>query len=209
MDNRIVVNAQKREDLGKKGSKKVRREGRVPGVVYGKDQLMHFSVLPFDMRDVIYTPDFKVIDLTIDGEVHPCILKDVQFHPVTEEIVHIDLLQLVPEHPVKLEVPVRFEGQSPGVKLGGRLVQSLRRIKIKCTPENMVHELSVDVSELELGHAVRVRDVQAPEGIEIMNSPGIPLASVQTPRALRSATSAAEKEAGGEAGEEVSAEAEE
>lgn len=202
MDKRIAVNAQKREELGKKGAKMIRREGKVPGVIYGKDELLHFSVTPFDMRDVIYSPDFKVVDLTIDGTVYPCILKDVQFHPVTDDIEHIDLLLLVPEQSVKLEIPIRFKGQSPGVKLGGKLVQNLRRAKVKTTPEDMVYELHVDVSKLELGQSVRVKDIQTPEGIQIINSPGIPVAIVDIPRALRSATSAAEK-AGAESGAEA------
>lgn len=194
MINKIVIKADNRPETGKKESKKVRREGRIPGVLYGIDANVHFSVEPADVKDLIYSPDFKLVELTIGGKTYSCILKDVQYHPVTDAIVHIDFLGLIPGKPVKLELPIRFKGQSPGVKLGGKLSQSLRRAKVKTVPENIQTELFVDVSKLELGQSVRVRDIVVPEGIEIINTPGIPVATVITPRALRSAAAAANKE---------------
>ena len=137
---------------------------------------------------MIYTPDFKVAEITLDGVAHRCIIKEVQFHPVSEKILHIDFLKLEADRPVQVEVPVRFEGSSPGVKVGGTLQQTLRRVKIKTTPENLVDQLFVDISDLELGHSARVRDLKVPNGIEVMNASGIPVVSVVVPRALRSAT---------------------
>jgi large subunit ribosomal protein L25 len=147
-----------------------------------------------DVKDLIYTPDFKVAEIEIDGKSFRAIVKDIQFHPVTDAIMHLDFLQLEEGRAVKVEVPIRFKGVSPGVKGGGKLIQRLRRLKIKTKPENLVTEMRVDISKLELNESIRVRDVdQKLETIEILNSPGVPIASVETPRALRSAATAAAK----------------
>ena len=192
----VAVKGSLRENVGKKWAKTVRKEGTIPCVVYGGKSVKHFTTTQNEVKFLIYTGEFKLADLTIDGVTSKCIVQDVKFHPVTENIIHMDFLELVPNQIVKVEVPVRFEGTSPGVKSGGKLIQSLRRVKIKTTPENLVDQLVLDVSELELGSAIRVRDIQAVDGIEIMNAPGIPVASVEIPRALRSATAAEEEEGG-------------
>ena len=115
-------------------------------------------------------------------------------HPVTDSLTHIDFIELVDGTPVKVDIPIRFKGDSPGVKLGGKLLQSIRRVTVKTLPENLVDELFVDISELELGFAVRVRDIEAPDSVQIMNTGATPVAIVEVPRALRSATAAAEKD---------------
>jgi large subunit ribosomal protein L25 len=193
----VVVSGQLRPGLGKKGTKAVRNEGRIPCVLYTKDEVVHFSTTGKDVKSIVYTPDFKVADIAIEGKTYRAILKDVQWHPLSDEIVHIDFMGLQPGHPVKVEVPLRFKGVSPGVKAGGKLQQKLRRVRIKATPENMVDELSVNISTMELGQSIRVRDIIVEdEGVEILNSPGVPVATIEIPRALRSAAAAAEKAAG-------------
>lgn len=194
----IAVNGQARPGLGKKVAKAVRNEGRIPCVLYGGDEVVHFSTTLNEVRGVVFTPDFKVAELSVNGKTYRAILKDVQWHPVSDSIMHIDFLRLVEGHPVKVEVPVRFKGVSPGVRAGGKLQQKLRRVQIKTTPEHLVTEISVDISKLELGQSIRVRDIVIEEpGIEIMSSPGVPVATIEIPRALRSATAAAEKAASG------------
>ncbi len=200
----VAIKGQVRSDVGKKSSKAVRKEGLIPCVLYGTKEVIHFSVDPKSVKDLIYTPDFKLAEIDIDGTVYKTILKDTQFHPVSDAIVHLDFLALVDGQKVKIEVPVRFKGVSPGIKLGGKLQQNLRRVKIKSTPEQMVGDLTLDISKLKLGDAIRVRDIAAIEGVEIMSPPGTPVASVEIPRALKSATSAAEGE---EEEEEAEAEA--
>lgn len=189
----VAVKGQVRTDVGKKASKAVRNAGRVPCVIYGTQETVHFSIDPKEVKPLIYTPAFKLAEVEVDGNTHKCIIKDIQFHPVSDEIVHIDFLALTDGRKVKVEVPVGFQGVSPGMKLGGKLQQNLRRVKIKTTPEHLVDQLVLDVSHLELGQSVRVRDLQVSEGIEIMSPAGTPIATVEIPRALRSATSAAEK----------------
>ncbi len=185
--NTIAFSGTVRNGSGKKASKAVRKEGGIPCIMYGGDSNVSFSIKPLDIKGLIYTPEFKVAEITLDGTTHKCILKDAQFHPVTESVLHADFLRLEEGRTVKVEVPVRFKGVSPGVKVGGKIQQSLRRVKIKTTPENLVDTLFLDISKLELGSSARVKDLEVPDGIEVMNSSGIPIVSVVVPRALKSA----------------------
>ncbi len=189
----VKVSGEVRENLGKKGSKATRREGLVPAVLYGSGDPVHFTIKSLDVRSLIYSSEFKLADLTVGGQTYNAIVKDYQFHPVTDELRHIDFLALKPNHPVRVQVPVVFEGNSPGVRLGGKLQVNVRRIKIKTTPENLVDKLVLNIGKLELGSSIRVRDIQAKEGVEIMNPPGQPVATVEVPRALRSAATAEKK----------------
>jgi large subunit ribosomal protein L25 len=155
--------------------------------MYGGGENVIFNVKPLALKSLVYTPEFKVAEITLGDKTHRCILKDLQVHPVTDSILHVDFLRLIEGTPVKLEIPVRCVGASPGVKVGGKLQQKMRRVKVKTTPEKMVDELEVSINELLLGESVRVRDIKLPEGIEIMNPPANPVASIEIPRALRSA----------------------
>lgn len=183
----VKINGEVRTAVGKKASKAVRNGGGVPCVIYGGSEVVHFFATPSEFKSLIYTPDFKIAEVTIGGKMYKCILKDRQFHPVSDALVHVDLLNLVDGNPVKVEVPIRFTGASPGVKVGGKLLQNVRRVKIKCLPSHLINEVRVDISSLELGQSLRVRDIVVGEGIEIMQTGGIPIVTVEIPRALRSA----------------------
>ena len=170
----------------------IRKEGRIPAVLYGPDVLEQISVIQNDVKHLIFTPDFKMGEVEVGGAKHKCIIKDIQYHPVTDNIRHIDFLALKPGTKVKLSIPVRFKGVSPGVKSGGSLMVSVRRVKVKADPANLVDELFVDISELELGDAVRVRDIEKVDGIELLVDGATPVAIVEVPRALKSAEAEAE-----------------
>jgi large subunit ribosomal protein L25 len=189
----VEIHGSTRSEFGKKGSRNDRNSGHVPAVMYGGDEVIHFNVTPAGVRHLIYTPDFKLADLVIDGKHYKAILKSAQFQPVTDQLLHIDFLRLVAKTPIKVEVPLRFKGVSPGVKLGGKLIQQLRKIKIKTTPEFLVDELKADISKLDLGQALRVREVIVPEGIEIINNAATPVALIEIPRALKAAAAAEAK----------------
>lgn len=202
----IAFTGQARTELGKKSTRDIRNAGNIPCVAYGGGDAVHFVVTHNDVKDLIYTPEFKLADITLDGQTFKAFVKDIQFHPVTDVIEHIDFLRLIEGHSVKVDVPIRFKGVSPGVKNGGKLIQRLRRIRIKTKPETLVSEIEVNISKLKINDSIRIRDVdQKLETIEILNSPGVPVASVETPRALRSAAAAAAKEEEGAVaeGEEV------
>lgn len=194
----FTINANPRAGVGTKNAKLDRTAGNIPCVIYGGGKNISCTVDPLSVRGLIYSADFKVVELNIEGEAHRCILKDIQFHPVTDQVQHMDFLSLTDGHPVKIDVPVRCVGASEGVKVGGKLQQKMRRVKIKTLPEKMVDHLTVDITALELGDSVRVRDIELPEGVEIMNPLANPVASVEIPRALRSATAGEEGEEGEE-----------
>ena len=184
----VAIEGSVRTELGKKATKEIRRADRVPCVIYGGEKNIHFSAPTADFKHLIYTPEFKIAEIKVDGKVVRAVMKDIQAHPVNDAIEHIDFVELVPGQRIKVEVPVKLVGTSAGMKKGGALMQKMRRIKIETTPEHLVDELELDISSLDLGQSGRVRDIKATEGITIMTQPATPVASVEIPRALRSAT---------------------
>lgn len=196
----VAIKGLKRTETGKKATKAMRREGLIPCAMYGMGDATHFGISFKDVKPLIYTASFKLAEIDIDGSKHKCIIKDRTFHPVTEEIENIEFIELLEGRKVTVQVPVKFEGQAPGVKIGGSMQQNLRRITIKTTPENLVDELVLDISTLEIGQSVRVRDIEELEGVQIMNPGGTPVATIEVPRALRS-EQASEEAVEGEEGE--------
>lgn len=190
----VTVQGEVRDNLGKRSTKDVRIGGLVPGVIYGVGEAIHFTTVAKNVKDLIYSANFKLAEVEVGGKTYRCILKDMQFHPVTEQLLHLDFLQLEEGQSVRIEVPIRFVGVSPGVKSGGKLQQNLRRVKIKTTPEHLVDEMIADISKLKMGQSVRVKDLKEVKGVEVINSSGIPVATVVVPRAMRSAASGAEEE---------------
>jgi len=204
----VSINGTERKEVGKKATKAARKEGVIPCVLYssGKENI-HFTVNPHDVRGLIYTGDFKVAEVTINGTAHKCIIKQVDFHPVKDTPRHIDFLELQDGHPVKVNVPLKFKGKSPGVLNGGVFHQSVRWIEIKAKPEILIDEVVADISTLMLGQSIRIRDIQLVEGVEILNSPALPIAAVAVPRVLKDADIEGEEGEGeeGEEGEEEAA----
>jgi large subunit ribosomal protein L25 len=183
----IALQGQPKTGSGKEEVKKIRRNGQVPAVIYksGGGDALSFSLNAPEVRSLVFTSKFKLTEITIDGKTHKAILKDIQFHPVTDAVLHVDFLELVPGIKFKAEVPLRFAGQAPGVKAGGKFIPKLRQIKIMTTPESVVDEVSADISAMDLGSTIRVRDISIPGGVEILNNGAIPIASIEIPRALR------------------------
>lgn len=206
----ISIQANLREELGKRASNHERKAKLVPCVIYGGGENIHISCEATSFKDLIYSPEFRLVDVSVNDSQYKCIIKDVQFHPVTEDIVHVDFLKLVDGAQIKVDVPLRIVGTSPGVTDGGRLVTLIRKVAIKTTPKNLVSELFVDISSLLLGSSMRISDIDVPEGVEILNAPGSPVASVIAPRVLKTTTVAEDElleEEGGEEGEEGEEEA--
>ncbi len=199
----ITIEGEKREVLGKKESKHMRKHSMLPCVLYGGEENIHFITSQNAIKNLVYTPDFMKVDLNIGGTRKQAILKDMQFHPLTDQVMHLDFLELVPGKPFVTDLPVRLVGSSVGVKAGGKLLLKKRTLKVKATPENLVDYIELDVTELELGKSIKVASVEA-TGIELLDGPGIPIAGVEIPRALKSAASKADAEAGagGEEGAE-------
>lgn len=194
----VKIEAQVRTEFGKKHTKLVRKQGLVPAIIYGGGTTAAISVTPKAVKTLVYTPDFKLAEITAGGETYTCILKDIVFHPLSDEITHIDFLRTIEGTPIKVEIPVGYKGVSPGVKEGGKLIAQMRKVKVKTTPDKLTDKLYVDIGELQLGSSVRVRDIEVPEGMELMTTGATPIAIVEVPRALKSAA-AEEAKAGGAA----------
>ncbi len=193
----VSIPSELRSDVGTKQAKLDRKSGFIPAVVYGfQKEPMHINVKLKDVKSIIYTPEFKIAELNVGGQVYKCIVKDTQFHAVNDQLNHIDFLRLESGVPVKVQVPVVFSGTSPGVKLGGRLVQVVRKVSLKALPENIVDKVTVDISGLELGGVLRMKAIPVPAGVEILGNPSIPIANVEIPRALKSAAAEEKKAAG-------------
>ncbi len=183
----VQISVESRENLGRKATKTLRQSGKIPAVLYSKKYgVSHFVTTHREVKSMVYTPDLKLAEISLNGATHKALLKEVIFHPVTDEIEHIDFLELVDGQPLKAEIPVKFKGTSPGVKNGGKLVKTLRKVKVKTTPEALVDTLFVNIDKLVLGSAVRVKDIEKIEGIEILVEGAIPVANVEVPRVLKS-----------------------
>lgn len=190
----FAISGSLRKNVGKRDAKELRYQGLVPAVLYGGDKQYHFSVSAADLRPVIYTADVHFIDLNIDGEKRRAIIQDSQFHPLTDQIHHIDFLELDDNKEVALQIPVKLTGTSPGVKMGGKLVQKLRNLRVKALPANLPQYIEVSLEPLEVGKSVRVEEISL-ENARILNNPDDTIVSVVMSRALRQAEQEAAKEA--------------
>jgi len=174
----------KRANLGKTDAKLLRAEAQVPCVLYGADTQLHFSVPMFLFRDLVYTPEAKIVNLTLEGKVYRCILQEIQIHPVNEMILHVDFFLLDENKPVRMNVPVKFEGTAVGILKGGKMAVKQASLKIKALPANLPDFVAVDITNMDLGKSVRVRDVKI-ENFEVLQAPELPIATVIVPRALK------------------------
>lgn len=182
----VKIEGQKRSDLGKKATRHLRSEGQVPAVIYGGKETMHFSAPVMSFRTLVYTPEFQIAEIVLDGKTYRTIMKDIQFDVVTDELNHIDFLELVDDRKVIATLPLKFTGQSQGVKDGGRLELKLKSLNVRTYPKHLVEHIEVKIDNLQLHGNIRVQDV-AVENMEFLNSPRIPICSVVTTRALRQA----------------------
>ncbi len=190
----ITIEGQLRSEYGKKATRQIRSEEQVPCVIYGGAETVSFSAPIKAFKNLVYTPDFQLAEIKLDGKVYRCVLKDMQFDVVTDELAHIDLLELVEDKKVLVTIPIKLVGQSVGVKAGGKLVVKLKALKVKAFPKDLVENIEVSVDNLELNANIRVEDVQA-GNLEIMNSPSIQIASVVMTRQLSQEEASAEKDA--------------
>jgi large subunit ribosomal protein L25 len=188
----ITIEGQLRTDSGKKATRQLRSQKQVPGVIYGGSQEINFAAPATAFKDIVYTPDFMLAEVKIDGRSYRCILKDIQFHKVTDALLHVDFLELVEDKKVIATLPIKFIGTPVGVKEGGKLVTKMKSLKIKAFPKYLREHIDVNIDKLELNANVRVEDVVI-ENIEILNSPRIPIASVTMTRQLKQDEAAAPK----------------
>ena len=171
----------KRANLGKSESKKLREEGNVPCVIYGGDEQVHFHAPMILFRSLVYSPEIHFVELNIEGKKYNCILQDIQFHPVSEMILHVDFMELHEGKAIKMQVPLKFFGDSPGIRAGGKLMVNTRTLLVRALPKDMPESIDLDISEITLGQTIKVKEVEV-DNFEILNSPQVSIASVSIPR---------------------------
>ena len=193
----INVTGQKRENLGKKASKSLRKEGLVPCNIYGiaqedgKPVAKSFAVPMTELRKVIYTPHIYVINLIIDGESHTAILKEIQFHPVTDAVLHVDFLEVNDQKPITIGIPVKLTGLAQGVRDGGRMNLSIRKIEVKAPYQQIPEHLDIDVTALQIGKSIKIGQLSF-EGLEIVTGKEVIVCSIKMTRAALSAAAQAQ-----------------
>ena len=213
---KYVLNAEPRVELGKKSVKALRKEGKIPAVINGGalvelpfngtlkpgEKLVEIDdkrgiittdivVKGEDVRKLIYTPDIFEVDLTVNGETKKVVMKELQFQPVKDTVLHIDFQEVYPDKPIIMEVPVQIEGHAEGVKAGGKLTLSMRKLKVKAVYSEIPERLVVNVDNLGLGKSMAVGDLHY-EGLELMNAKNAVVCAVQLTRAARGAAAKAQ-----------------
>jgi len=189
----ITIEGQLRTEFGKKATRQVRSQEQVPGVIYGGAKEINFSASAKALKPLVYTPEFQLAEVKVDGKTYTCILKDLQFNKVDDSLAHVDLLELVEDKQVIATLPLKFTGTSVGVKEGGKLITKMKSLKVKTYPKDLKENIEVDITNLALNGNIRVEDVKA-ENMEILNSPRIPIASVVMTRQLKQEEASAAKE---------------
>lgn len=173
-----------RPDLGKKAAKAIRGTESIPAVLYGGQDVVHFTVSQEAVRNLIYSPEIFVVELSVDGKQVQAILKDIQFHPVTDAILHLDFLQVTQTKPVVVEVPVVLTGHAEGVRAGGKLALEMRKLKVKAIYTEIPEKLHIDVTTLGLGKTIQVGALHF-DGLELMNAKNAVVCAVKLTRAAR------------------------
>ena len=194
----INLTGQLRSDLGKKASKSLRKEGLIPCNMYGiattdgKPSAFSFTVPMTELRKLIYTPHSYLVNLTVDGKLHTAILKEIQFHPVTDAVLHVDFLEVNEEKPITIGLPVKLVGLAQGIRDGGRMSLSLRKLNVKAPYKSLPEHLDVDVTALTIGKSIKVGQLSY-EGLELITGKDVVVCSIKMTRAASMAAQAAKE----------------
>ena len=188
----ITIKGSQRESVGKAASKALRNAGQVPCVLYGGDNVLHFSAPELAFKNIVYTPNVYTAAIELNGKTYSAILQDIQFDPVTDKIIHIDFYQLHKDKEITIEVPIQIEGTSPGIMAGGTLRIVNRKLKVKALPDNLPDFVPVDISGLEMGNKLYVTKL-AQDKYKIMHPDNTVVCQVRVSRAAMKAAQDAAK----------------
>jgi large subunit ribosomal protein L25 len=186
----VAISGSIRSNVGKKDAKALRNSGMVPCILYGGKEQVSFAVEERAFKPIVYTPDVHVVEIDLNGTKHNAILKDLQLHPVTDKILHVDFLEVLTGKAVTVSLPVKFTGTAPGVRAGGKLIRKMRKLSVRGPVESIPEAITVDVSTLEIGGAVRVVDVKIP-GLSMLDKPNNTIVTVRVTRNVVEETPAA------------------
>ena len=206
----IALKGDVREGLGKSSTKKVRKEGKVPCVIYGKNENVNFSVYQADFKHLVYTPNTYLVQVSVGGNVKLAKVQELQFHPVSEDIIHADFYEVDDKSPLSISVPVKIVGNSPGVMAGGKLQLKIKKLSVSGLIADLPEFIEVNIDELEIGKSVKVKDIQV-ENLQLLDSENNSIVSCVVTRAARSAADeeSEEEDATPEEGEATEEKAEE
>jgi large subunit ribosomal protein L25 len=179
----VSISGSPRENVGKKDAKKHRKEGLVPCVLYGGTEQVHFVTEDVSFKKLVYSPEAYTVKLNVDNKEHHAILQDIQYHPVSDVILHADFLEIFDDKPVTIHIPVKVTGVSQGILKGGKLIQKLRKLKIKALPAYLPDDITVDISPLEIGDSIRVADIKQ-DNISFLDAPGAVIVGVRVTRVV-------------------------
>lgn len=196
---KLSATVRKADQLGKKATKALRREALAPVVLYGGSETHHLVVKADDLNKLIYTPEIYLIELDVEGKQYKAILKDVQFHPVSDKTLHADLYEVSEEKPIVMNVPVILDGHAVGVRAGGKLVREKRTLRVRAAYNKIPENLVIDVNNLKLGKTIQVHELSF-EGLELVDAPQAVVCGVKLTRAARGKDAAVDSEE--DAGEE-------
>ena len=194
----INVTGTARTATGKKASREIRKAGSVPCNLYGEakgenglPQALSFSTTQEELRKLVYSPDIYSVNLTIDGKEYKAIMKELQFHPVTDKLLHVDFYEITETKPIVMEVPIKLNGLAEGVKAGGKLAASVRKLKVRAPYTSIPERLDIDVTNLGLGKTIKVGELSF-EGLELVTSPSVVVCQVKMTRSAMSAAAKSE-----------------
>lgn len=202
----VEIKGNLRENLGKPGSKQLRKEEKVPCVLYGTDAPVHFSAELNSFKKLVYSPDAYIAKLDIDGTSYEAIIQDAQFHPVSDKLIHADFLVATKDKPVTMRIPVATTGVAIGVMNGGRLVLSIRAVRLKGLYTALPEVISIDITKLNIGQAVKIGELDLPEGVETVADDSAVVVTVKTTRVAVTVDAGDDEVAEGEEGAEAAAE---
>lgn len=180
-----------RPELGKKATKAIRKQGEVPCVLYGGKENLHFSVTNENLRKLVYSPHVYLVDIKIGKKTYPAVMKELQFDPVSDSLTHLDFLEVSEDKAVTISVPIIITGQSVGVKIGGKLNTYQRLIKVKALPQHLPDFVEIDITNLNIGQSVRVKNIII-ENVEFIDNKNKVLVAVNAARGVDKAALAAE-----------------
>ena len=199
----VSMSGSLRENVGKKDAKKMRKAGLIPSVIYGGKEQHHIAIPAKDFKHLVFSPEIAFVNIDVDGTEYKAILQDIQYHPVTDNIMHADFLELIEGKQIVMGVPVKTTGIAPGILAGGKLQTKLRKIKIKALPEDMPESVTLDISELNIGNGIKVKEIEVPNAT-LLDAPNAVVVAVKVTRAAASAGMLEDGEEGTEEGAEES-----
>lgn len=190
----VVITSTPRTELGKKATRALRAAGNIPCNIYGGKETINFQAPASSFRKLIYTPEFKLAEIQLNGGSYKAIVKDIQFDPISDSIIHIDFQQLMDDVKVKVELPLKLKGTPKGAATGGKLEQVMRKLRVLSLPKHLPNVIELDVTDMDMGSVKRVRDINY-EGVTFLEAPANPVARMAIPRAAKEAAAADAKAA--------------